>query len=162
MMKTTYMSILLFLALLVTATAAHASPIAKVAAFPYGEGLEEFLSGIDTSKMIRTERPTDLTHPVAFVVVPLHKNTRVDVFRAELNQKTFQVRPIISEPLANGDWDHGLVFWSHVPGSIPYSVVYLLIKDETGGRTHFFEFFWPQEFSGEDGSLVTNEEFIAF
>ena len=165
MKKSFYTSIWLLLILLLTAASVHAAPVAKVAAFPYGEGLEEFLSGIDTSKMIRVEQPDGLVYPIAVVVVPLLEDSHAEVYKAELDEETFEVRPRhgeygeLRELVAQGFPGNSLLFWCHVPGSIPDVVVVVYTLDEGGGP---MEHYWPPTFSGEDGSLVTNDEFIPF
>ena len=52
---------------------AFAASVAKVNAFPNGEGLEEFLGGIDSSKISRAKRSGDYDD-TAVVVVPLLKD----------------------------------------------------------------------------------------
>jgi hypothetical protein len=163
--KNFFTLICFFMALLMTGAQAHAAPVAKVAVFPNGEGLEEFLKTIDTSKMIRVEQPDGLVHPIAVVVVPLPEDSHVEVYKAEIDEETFEVRPRhgeygeLRELVAQGFPGNSLLFWCHIPGSIPDVVVVVYTLDEEGGP---MEHYWPPDFSGYDGSLVTNDEFIAF
>ena len=46
-----------------------------------------------------------------------------------------------------------------VPDGMPAAVVVLSVK---GGERLGQEYFWSPAFSGVDGSLVTNDEFIPF
>ena len=132
-----------------------AAPVAKVAAFEGGEGLEEFLSGMDSSKISRAERAGDYDD-TAVVVIPLLEDCSIEIYEAELNEN-FEVIPKRGNPgdvIAEGAMDHGLLFWCTVPEGIPAVVVVLCTKEG--------EHFWSPAFSGFDGALVTNDEFIPF
>ena len=146
--------ILLILAAWIGASPAYAAPVAKVAAFTGGEGLEEFLSGMDSSKISRAKRGSDFDD-TAILVIPLLDDCNIEVYEAELNEN-FEVVPKRGNPgavIAEGDHG-GLLFWCRVPEGIPAVVVVLCTKEG--------EHFWSPAFSGFDGSLITNEEFIPF
>ena len=139
---------------------ALAAPVAKVAAFEGGEGLEEFLSGIDSAKISRAKRQSDIDD-IAVVVVPLLKNCYIEVYEAEFNEN-FEVIPKRGNPgdvIAEGASDHGLLFWCRVPEGMPAVVAVLYVKE---GERSWSEHWWFPAFSGFDGSLVTNEEFVSF
>ena len=133
---------------------AFAAPVAKVGAFPKGEGLEEFLSGIDGSKISRVERASE-HHDTAVVIVPLSEGGSIEVYEAELNDN-FEVVPKrgnAGDLLAEAPSGHGILFWRVVPEGMPNTVV--VVKDAEGK-----EHFWSPAFSGIDDSLITNDEFI--
>jgi len=130
--------------------AAFAAPVAQVKAFPNGEGLEEFLSGIDSSKISRAGRGE--FDDTAVLVVPLLKECSIEVYVAEWDEN-HGVVPKRDNKIAEGDFDRGLLFWCSVPEGIPAVMVILsAIK----------EYYWSPSVSGFDGSLVTNDEFVPF
>lgn len=139
---------------------AFAASVAKVNAFPNGEGLEEFLGGIDSSKISRAERSGDYDD-TAVVVVPLLKDCYIYFYGATLNEN-FEVVPDRNNPIdfiTEGATDHGILFWCSVPEGIPAIVVVLSVEEGENSRS---EHFWSPAFSGLDGSLVTNDEFVPF
>ena len=148
--------ILCILAILITP--AFAAPLAKVAAFPGGEGLEELLSSIDSSKIRRVEKASEYDD-TAIVIVPLVKDCNIMIYGAVMNDN-FEVAPDRESPvIAEGAMDSGLLFWCRVPEGIPAVVTVLYVKEGENLRT---EHFWSPAFSGFDGSLVINNEFISF
>ena len=151
------LAVLVFLAL---GAPAFAVPVAKVAAFEGGEGLEEFLRGVDSSKISRAERSGDYDD-TAVVVVPLLKDCHIYFYGATLNEN-FEVVPDRNNPIdfiTEGATDHGILFWCSVPEGIPAIVVVLSVEEGKNSRS---EYFWSPAFSGFDGSLVTNDEFVPF
>jgi len=150
--------ILSIVALWIGSVPAFAAPVAKVAAFPGGEGLEEFLSGVDSSKIGRMERASE-HDDTAIVIVPLVKDCNIMIYGAVMNDN-FEVIPDRDSPvIAEGAMDSGLLFWCSVPEGIPAVVAVLYLKE---GENHLKEHFWSPAFSGFDGSLVTNEEYVSF
>ena len=140
--------------------AAAAAPVAKVNAFPNGEGLEEFLSGMDSSKISRAKRLSDYDD-TAVVVVPLLKDCYIEIYETELNDN-FEIIPKRGNPgdvIAEGAADRGLLFWCRVPEGMPAVVAVLYVKE---GESSWSEHWWSPAFSGFDGSLVTDEEFVSF
>ncbi len=147
------------------AAPAFAAPVAQVAAFPNGEGLEAFLNGMDPAKkakLIPAKRPEGLAFPVAVVVSPLLQGSHVEIYRAQFDEKNSTVVHKLGdavECLTRAEPDQSLLFWCHVPEIIPEVVVVVWGKDEEGGPV---DHQWSPQFSGEDGSLIMNERFIPF
>ena len=162
MKKISVLSLLVFAVLTVWVgdSPAVAAPLAKVAAFPNGEGLEEFLSGMDSSRITKIKRVNDFDD-TAILIVPLSEGCYIEVYEAELNEN-FEVIPKRGQPgnvVAESPPGHGLLFWSRVPEGIPAVVAVLNVKE---GERSWSEHWWSPAFSGVDGSLVTNDEFITF
>ena len=139
---------------------AFAAPVANVNAFPNGEGLEEFLSGMDSSKITNVKRANDFDDTV-ILVMPLLENCYIEIYEAVLNEN-FEVIPRRGSPgdvIAVGPFGHALQFWCAVPEGIPAVVALLYVKE---GESFWSEHWWSPAFSGFDGSLVTNKEFVPF
>ena len=145
--------ILLVIVLSLISSAASAAPVAKVKAFPNGEGLEEFLNSIDGSRIIRVEKSGE-SGDTAILAVPMAEGYRIAVYGAGLNEN-FEVVPHYDEKICEVKEGYWILFRCVVPEGMPTTVV--VVKDMEGK-----EHFWSPAFSGIDGSLITNGEFVPF
>ncbi len=140
-------------------TSAYAEPVAQVAVFEGGKGLEEFLDRFDASKITRIER-TGEGDEAAILVLPLQEGSNVEIYGTALNEETFEVIPKRGgqdDLIARADGS-GILFWGHVSEGMPSLAVIVCFRAEDDWREHF----WFPAFSGIDGSLETNDEFIPF
>lgn len=142
--------------LAVFAVPSFAEPVARVKDFPWGEGVAEFLDSEREKGEIEIAAPYQSEHgsDTAFFIVPLSEDCTLELYEAEMNDK-FEIVPKRSEMLANAPAGWALTFWCIVPEGIPYIVV--VATDAEGN-----EYFWYPFYSGEDGSLITDEKFIPF
>ena len=128
---------------------AYAAPVAMVRVFSGGEGLEDFL--MDEGG--RTHGPEDMDGTDAVVVQPLSSRATVSLYRTELNDEFKLVHtgePFAAARLAKSE---KYLFRTTIPEGMPNLLV--CVTDEQG-QNHF----WAPAFSGMDGSLLTDEEFI--
>ncbi|MGI6782859.1 MAG: hypothetical protein ACOX5A_01420 [Aminivibrio sp.] len=143
--------VLIILAL--AAAPSFAEPVAKVKDFPGGEGVAEFLESLEGVEIAAAFVPYDYAD-TAIVVVPLSEGSTVELYGALLDEE-YRVVPDREDMLANAPAGWGLPFWCIVPEGIPNMVV--VVTDAEGNEYTWFPFY-----SGEDGSFVTDEEFIPF
>ena len=151
-------SILAITAVFLFVATASAEPVAKVIAFPGGAGLEEFLDGMDRSKITITERRNDYDY-TAILIVPLFDESSIEIFEAGWDDTHgVIIKRLDPGAIAKAPPGHGLLFWDRVPEGIPASRVVLSKKEEG----YWSEHYWSPAFSGIDDSLITNGEFIPF
>ena len=130
-------------------TEVYAAPVARVTAFPGGDGLEDFL----INEGGRAHGPEDMDGPDVIVIKPLLSHSTVSLYNTEMNDEFKLVHK--GEPFAVAELTEGekYVFRTTVPEGMPNLMV--CVTGEQGR-----DYFWTPAFSGEDGSLITNEEFI--
>lgn len=154
-MKKTVLAFSLSVLLIIVASSqvTCAVPLAKVAAFPEGVGLTEFLDTIDSSK-ITPIHPGGEWDDTVILVVPLSDDYTVEVFGGVLSEE-FEVVPDRENLIVSVEKGWGIPYWCIVPEGAPGTVV--VLKDAEGE-----EHIWSPFFSGFDGTLVTSPEFIPF
>ena len=154
-MKNCSWRLILMLGILLFALVAtcSAEPLAKVAIFPNGDGLAEFLDTIDDSR-ITPVYPGEEWADSVILVVPLHDDCAVSVYRAVLDDD-FRPVPDRDALIVDGPVGWGVPYWSLVPEGAPGTIVVLTDGE---GKEHT----WEPAFSGEDGSLITDSNFVPF
>lgn len=151
--KTVLKLIPAFIIFFLTAVPSFGEPVAKVKDFPGGEGLAEFLEspeGVEIAAAYVSDEYSD----TAIVVIPLSEGSTVELYGAQMNEK-YEIIPDRENMIANAPAGWGLPFWCIVPEGMPNLVV--VVTDADGN-----EYTWYPFYSGEDGSFVTDEEFIPF
>lgn len=143
--------ILIILALAVAPS--FAEPVAKVKDFPGGEGVAEFLENLEGVEIAAAYVQNEYSD-TAIVVIPLSEGSTVELYGALLNEE-YEIIPDREDMIANAPTGWGLPFWCIVPEGMPNVVV--MVTDADGN-----EYTWYPFYSGEDGSFITDEEFIPF
>ena len=133
-------------------------PVARVAYFPAGEGLQECLDALGRSNFSFAPRGNEALGGSliddAILVMP-DKDYTVDVIKAELKDDGNIVprREIEAHIGGSGEAGRGLVFWWRMPETIPPFIVVL----NSGKKNE--KIWWPSE-SGDDGSFLFSDEFV--
>lgn len=142
--------LLSLLVLLFSAATVFAGPVAKVKAFPGGDGLAAFLKNLDPSRVAAGNARSE-GDDMVLLILPQNAAAAVTIYGAEMND-SFEIVPNRQELIASAPRGWSLPFWCTVPEGMPNRVV--VVTDERGN-----EHAWSPSFSGIDGSLVTNEAF---
>lgn len=133
-------------------------PVARVAFFPAGEGLEECLDALGRSNISFAPRGNEALGGSliddAILVIP-EKDYTVDVIKAELKDdgSIVPIRKIEAHIGGSGEAGRGLVFWWRMPENFPPFVVVLNSEKKNE------KIWWPGE-SGDDGSFMFSDEFV--
>ena len=91
-------------------------------------------------------------HEMTFVVLPAEDDSVVELRHTELNGR-FQVVPTGEKPIVQGTPGKPLCFSYAVSEGVPS---YIVVCRKANGK----ESTWVPQFSGRDGSLMTDSDFI--
>lgn len=145
---------LLLLALFLSAVLAlpaWADHVARVKDFPGGDGVAAFLDTIGREGVL-----VDDNHPIgenaAIFVAPKFPESAVGVYECTMDEN-FKPVPNYDKPMIQGRAGFSLLFYCNVAEGMPSTIV---VVTEPDG----FDYYWAPAYSGVDGSLVTNDEFV--
>ncbi|MDI9370693.1 MAG: hypothetical protein QM446_07220 [Synergistota bacterium] len=153
MKKTSLRLALSALLLLAAGLCASAEPLARVATFFKGDGMAEFFDTIDDSK-ITPVFPAQEWGDTVVLVMPLCDDCTVSVYMAVLDDD-YRPVPDRDDLILTGPVGWGVPYWCMIPEGAPGTIVVL-----TDGEGE--EHMWVPAYSGEDGSLITDQKFVPF